>query len=452
MPDFLNEFEAFLDSHRLIPEKARILVGFSGGADSTALLDLLVRLAPERGWAIAAASVDHSLRPDSSQEIESLRKIAENFGPPFFFRKICLTGKGSIEAAAREARYAGLNEMAAVFSADFLALGHQADDQLETILLRLTRGAALTGLRGIPLFREQADGPKIVRPLLSFTRDRIEKYCLYRGLSPLVDPTNSEVFFSRNKVRLQVVPTLRDLNPKVAEVAAHNALVVAEEDDFLAGLAKRSFDDLAICQEKGISLENLKLLALPLAIARRVVALALSELLGGHRLFTAAHVERILKLAREGGKIDLLAGIEASFRFDRLFLVANRDLPPLPMEWNGIQVFEKWQIEAQTFQASDFSFFSFDSRAIAFDLDLLPEGLVWRKKLPNDRFFPWGHSKEHPLNRFLTRSRVDPMGRAQLLLLASGEEVFWVVGLRRSTLAPVSPSSRRILVLKASDV
>ncbi|HBN08127.1 MAG TPA: tRNA lysidine(34) synthetase TilS [Cyanobacteria bacterium UBA8530] len=451
MPDFLKEFEAFLDSHLFLPEKARILVGFSGGADSTALLDLLNRLAPARGWAIAAASVDHSLRPESAREIESLKGIVENFGLPFFTRKIQLTAKGSIEAAAREARYAALNEVASLFSFDFLALGHQADDQLETILLRLTRGAALTGLRGIPLSREQSNGPKIIRPLLSFTRERVERYCLFRGLSTLSDPTNSEAIFSRNKVRLEVVPALRELNPRIAEVAARNALILAEEDDFLDLLAKKEFAKMVVRRETGLSLDIPKIIALPVVLARRVMALALSELLGGHRLFTSAHVGRLLVLVGKGGKIDLLAGIEASVRFGRLFLREKNFLSPVAMERNGEFVGGGWRIET-ILSSSENPPFSLDSFSVAFDLDRLPEGLVWRKEGVKDRFSPWGHEKSHPLNRFLTRSRVDPIGRAQLLVLASGEEVFWVVGLRRSTLAPVTPFSRRILFLKASSV
>ncbi|HEY9856942.1 MAG TPA: tRNA lysidine(34) synthetase TilS, partial [Stenomitos sp.] len=183
--------------HRTLLETARryglfephetILVGCSGGADSLALAHALRAIAPEHGWRVAAAYVHHGLRPEADAEARELSARMQTWGMPFRIlhgdvaREAQRTGR-SPEEAARDVRYAALNGLAAEIGATALALGHHADDQIETVLWRLTKGSALPGLLGIPMTRLQTPGPRIVRPLLTLPRLEIEAYLRRHGL------------------------------------------------------------------------------------------------------------------------------------------------------------------------------------------------------------------------------------------------------------------------------
>ncbi|HEV7887408.1 MAG TPA: tRNA lysidine(34) synthetase TilS [Acidimicrobiales bacterium] len=236
----------------------------SGGADSLALLVLAV----EAGCRVTAVHVDHGLRPGSAAEADVVAAAADRFGAAFEARRAEVAPGPNLEARARAARYA-------VLPAD-AATGHTLDDQAETVLLNLVRGAGLDGLAGIPAGRP--------RPLLRLRRAETRALCADLGLSPVEDPTNDDWAFRRNRVRHELLPLLDAVAGRdVAPVLARQAALLRDEADLLDALA-RALDPA----------DAKALAAAPVALARRAVR----RLLSGEHPPDAAAVERVLAVAR----------------------------------------------------------------------------------------------------------------------------------------------------------
>lgn len=196
----------------LLPRDALILCALSGGGDSVALVHFLVA----QGFAVAAAHFDHHLRPSSGADARFAREFCQGLGVPFYLGGARVGDMpGNTEENARNARYAFLEETARKVGAARIATAHNANDNLETVLLHLTRGCGLQGLCGI-----QPRRGILVRPMLHTTRSAIAAYLEEHGLAYVTDPTNADDAYSRNRIRHQVIPVLETLNPRVAEAAA----------------------------------------------------------------------------------------------------------------------------------------------------------------------------------------------------------------------------------------
>ena len=191
-----------------------VLVACSGGPDSTALLHVLHRLRNELGITLCAASIDHGLRPESAAEVRQVGELAESLGVPFVAARVEVPTEGaSIQARARELRYRVLHEIAASQSATCIAVGHTQDDQAETVLARILRGAGIRGLGGIEARR--ADG--VVRPLIDCRREAVRAYAIERDVPFVDDPSNHQRAFERVRIRHEVLPALRTEDPRVVE-------------------------------------------------------------------------------------------------------------------------------------------------------------------------------------------------------------------------------------------
>jgi tRNA(Ile)-lysidine synthase len=208
-----------VDRRGVIVTGQHVLIACSGGPDSTALLDGLARLAPPRGWRLSVAHVDHGLRAGSAAEAEFVARLAADRELAFRALSVRVAPGGSLQDRARTARHAALRAEAARVGAAVIALGHTADDQAETVLMRVLSGASPAGL---PAMAERERG--LVRPLLRVWRDATIAYCAALGIDPLDDPSNSDPRFLRSRVRHQVIPALEAVFP-----GARRRLVVLAE-------------------------------------------------------------------------------------------------------------------------------------------------------------------------------------------------------------------------------
>ncbi|HKP55533.1 MAG TPA: tRNA lysidine(34) synthetase TilS [Polyangiales bacterium] len=222
----------------LIPRGARVLCACSGGPDSAALLYALAQLGPELGFGLEAASVDHGLRPDAAQDVECAGRQAAAVGVLFHGLRVQVGEGASLQAAARDARYAALLRLASERGAARVAVGHTRDDQAETVLARLLRGAGLAGLGAIDPCR--ADG--VIRPLID--SDRAEVHALARAqFSELAeDPSNLDLRFERVRIRAHVMPALLAENPRLTE---HLAALADEARDYRVPLETSALVALA---------------------------------------------------------------------------------------------------------------------------------------------------------------------------------------------------------------
>jgi len=281
----LDAFRRHLETSRLIPEGARVLVGYSGGADSTCLLHLLFRA----GVDIIAGHLHHGQRPEAEKEFKLCEAFCAEIGVPFAsgradVPKMAVDLKIGLEEAGREARYSFFRQAAFRLSCDLVATAHTRTDLVETMLFNLSRGCGLSGLAGIPEKREN-----IVRPLLPFSRLETRAYCEEHGLWYHDDPANEDLSFSRARVRMRVLPELRAINSAADENLARLAQIAEEEDGFLNGMAAAALEqsevplngDLAfLTKDCELALSRAKLESLPRVLFKRAVRLAV-EALGG---------------------------------------------------------------------------------------------------------------------------------------------------------------------------
>jgi len=230
MPDLLKQVKDTIRKHEMLSGGEAVVAAVSGGADSVVMLHALWSLRDELKLKIIVAHLDHGLRgAESRRDYLFVKGLARSMGLPFEGRRLkkgtLKAIGGSVQEAARNIRYEFLDEVARKFKAGRIILGHTLDDQAETVLMRLIKGASLSGLTGIPPKRE-----KYIRPLIETKRDDIEGYAGEAGLKFVVDSSNLEAKYLRNRIRLGLIPALKkEYNPKITETIARTAALLADD-------------------------------------------------------------------------------------------------------------------------------------------------------------------------------------------------------------------------------
>lgn len=298
----------------------RLLVAVSGGVDSTVLLHGLRELSQEFGLNLAVGHVNHGLRGDDSEADEqAVRALAGALGLDFAGRRVDPQGlregapssrRLALQEAARHLRYRALRAMAGELAADCVATGHNADDQAETVLLRVLRGTGPSGLGGIPMRSE--DGA-LVRPLLRVPRAAIETWARERGLSWREDRSNRSLRYARNRLRERWLPALaREFNPQLLRALGDLAEAQRRESEWLEAEAEREAAARFLLEGEALWIEVKDWGSLPEALARRLARRALHRV-GAGRSVTRRHLERMLHFIREArpqARLELPGGFE----------------------------------------------------------------------------------------------------------------------------------------------
>ncbi|MBI3599073.1 MAG: tRNA lysidine(34) synthetase TilS [Nitrospinae bacterium] len=291
---FLHKVLDCIGKYKMTAEGDTVIVGVSGGIDSITLLYSLHFLQDEIKCNLIAAHANHGLRGEQSdKEAEFVRKIASELKLPYVVEKLDVLGymneKGlSKQAAARELRYDFFERAAKQYSANKIALGHTADDQAETVLMRLLRGSGMKGIGGIRAVRacsERSESNKIIRPLIEIGRDEITEFAVEKGLRYVEDPSNLEQYYLRNKIRLNLIPLLKqEYNPNIIVQLKESAEIIRDEDDFLEDYCSSMLSDPTyppLCKGGGggVEIDAAKLKGLYIAIQRRIIRIALKKLM-----------------------------------------------------------------------------------------------------------------------------------------------------------------------------
>ena len=288
---------------RLIQPDGRVLVAVSGGADSVCLLTLLHEMR-ERvllpGIELRIAHVNYGLRGDESEEDEAfVRELGANLGVPVDCERVRLMPKsgGTLQSRARDARYAFFGRLLREHGMAAVATGHTADDQAETVLLWLMRGAGTGGLTGIPVTRVEG----IIRPLLGVTRQQVLDYLAFRRMPYRSDSSNGTPRYRRNRIRQEILPALRSLNPRIVEALARGVDILAADAAVLNGIERERWRAVAKEASSGlVVLDGDRLAAEPLGMQRRLVRRALAVVRHGQEGLTFRHVSDILERVLAG--------------------------------------------------------------------------------------------------------------------------------------------------------
>lgn len=321
-----KKFQAVVRDTNLFLPGDRVLVGFSGGPDSTALLLLLAGLRSVFSISLAALYVNHGLRPAAATaaDEEHVRNVCRALDVRLAIRRldvarVARARRTGVEDAARVCRHAALRTTAQRLAASRIALGHTADDQAEELLLRLVRGAGRGGLAGMRFIRDGL----LVRPLLSFRKQELLAFLRDRGVGFCHDESNDDLCFVRNRIRRRLLPFLAaEFNPNITTTLVHTADILRQEDELLARLAGQAAQEIVLrpADRPEIRLRRRRLLATPVALVRRVLEQVLIEL-GCPPRFEHVEAVRRLALAPPGKRLHLPRGLRVRGERDVLVLL-----------------------------------------------------------------------------------------------------------------------------------
>ncbi|MCW5874255.1 MAG: tRNA lysidine(34) synthetase TilS [Anaerolineales bacterium] len=423
-----------------------LVVGFSGGPDSAAMLHAL----QAGGWPLVAAHLDHGLRPESAAEAEAAGRVAAGYGVSFVSQRVdvaaqAVAAQESIEAAARAARYGFLFGAAEQHGAQAVLVAHTADDQAETLLMHLLRGAGPQGLQGMQthwLPNLWSAEVALVRPLLSTSRQAVLAYCEQHALVVQHDPSNQDPAFFRNKVRHELLLLMEQLAPGVKGRLAQTAALQAAEGEMLHAAAEAAWRrSLAAAGEGYIGLQRAALAAEPLALQRRVLQRAASLLRPGSAALNFMLVEQArAALQVSDGEQDWFDGLVLLAEGPRLWLaeryaVRAAELPAaawpqapeaeLPIEAPAVVTLGVWQLRLQAAPAAAAP----DADPYQAWLNVEPgTQLTLRRSRPGDRIALAGGTQK--LSDLFINAKLPRRARAAWPLLCVGDEIVWVPGLR----------------------
>ncbi len=459
----------------LLDQDRPVLVGVSGGADSLALMDGLHRL----GYPMAVAHLDHALRPESAVDADFVRQKAAELGVPFVsdrvdVREVAAKEKLSLEEAARNVRYRFLFEQARLSNAQAVAVAHHADDQVETVLMHFLRGAALSGLSGMPYRRVlpiwDADIP-LVRPLLDIWREDIEAYIEEIGWTPREDLSNTDTTYFRNQLRHELIPELAEINPRFKEVVQRMANVLGEEDHLLTNLADEAWVSCYMENTPERVVLNLRtFIKLEKGLQRRLLRRAVALLRPDLRDIGFEVIERGLGFVKDPSasrQMDLAAKLNLVALGERLIVTTwsaplpDDDLPMLPEPDFEASLMPGGEVELSNGWSITLMDRALDSEVDFDEIRNLPADDTWldaeavvlpmivRGKRPGETWQPLG-MKDHSqkLTDFFTNEKVPKHLRDRWPLVCTEWGVAWVAGLRPAEPYKVNPDTKRIMCLQ----
>ncbi|MEW6228795.1 MAG: tRNA lysidine(34) synthetase TilS [Bacillota bacterium] len=475
-PGFVEKVKSTMKRYGMVSPGDVVLVGVSGGPDSVALLHALWLLSEELCISLCVGHLNHELRGlDADEDARYVREFAKQLGLPVTVESKDVAGfasrsRMSIELAARLVRYDFYCRAAGAMAATKVALGHHVGDQAETVLLRLIRGAGTAGLAGIPPVRpiSSGGGLVVIRPLINLTRQEISSYCEENDLHPRMDASNLTCAYPRNKLRNELIPLLeRDYNPGIVRTLARTAELLREDDAFISSEVQRRVNHIVRTRScDRVVLDVDAILAEHVAIRRRVIRWAVGLLACGSEDLEFQHVEEVLDLARRGspGKsVDLPCGIRARRDYGELAIELRSPgdvAPAVPFEYKlsvpGITRLPEAGvvIEAEVFEAGDWPDLLTAVRRAGkgeayLDFDVVGRDIVARSRREGDRISPLGMNGSKKIKDLFIDEKVPGNMRDRIPVIVAGGKILWVVGVRMSGLARVTPGTCRVLRLAA---
>jgi tRNA(Ile)-lysidine synthase len=465
----------------LDPKKA-VLAGVSGGPDSLCLLGILL----EAGYRVIVAHFNHQLRPEAELEAASVSELARRLGLPFVsdcadVRSYAREQSLSLEEAARMLRYRFLFATAHQEAAQAVAVGHTADDQVETVLMHFLRGAGLPGLKGmeyrtiLPVFDPLIP---LVRPLLSLWRWDTEAYCLEHGLQPHFDASNANTAYFRNRLRHALIPELEKYNPRFKESLLRTAQALQSDHAVLQNVLEVAWKDVVV-EKRGawVAFDRSGLTKLGRGLRRNILRRAAEGLQPDNRDFGFEALERAAAFTEDpaGNQIDFINGLYLFAEKEKIYLAAyEADLPVAQWPQVGeeivirdplfgirnrgpesgelsVEMGNGWVLEVEERPGDDASWKgNADNWSAWLDADKIPAGeLVIRQRQPGDVFAPLGMGGQTTkVQDYFINIKIPRRARLHWPLVCAGGQVLWVVGYLIAHPLRITKKTERVLHLE----
>ncbi len=446
--------DSFIRQHQIFEPGTPVVAACSGGPDSLALASILHNLREVWDIRLCIAHFEHGIRGKASEEdAEFVRGFAGERGIPFYIGREDIPeyskrARLSLETAAREKRYAFLERTADTWGRGALiAVGHHRDDQAETVLMHLFRGSGVEGLAGM-----RPRSGRIIRPLLGVSRAEIEAYCKERSLEPRTDETNFSPDAGRNRVRLELLPAIRQYYPSVNDALCRLAAAQAETADFLRETAETVWD-AALERENGENLLRLEAFRRQPAAVRKAILRRMADEAGFRQSLGFQHYEALDRFCckgEPGKRLRLPKGGTAECRYGTAVLRQAEETPvswtDTPLSLSGITRIEALglTIHAAPWKIGDPVP---DSSAAVVDVDGLKPPIVVRKRRDGDSFRLENGGRQK-LKSLLIDRKVPRVLRDRIPIFTAGGEIFWVGGLRRAASALLTGNTERAAILR----
>lgn len=466
-----DTIDAILENECGLVKDRPIIAGVSGGPDSLCLMEML----RQAGYPLIVAYFDHQLRVDSHLDARMVEKTAGRLMLACVIDGADVRGyaeqyKLSIEEAARNLRYHFFFQLARRYNAQAVAVGHTADDQVETVLMHFLRGSGISGLKGMS-YRSiiqafDSDIP-VVRPLLNLWRDETVVYCAVHGLRPHYDSSNDSLNFQRNRIRHLLIPSLETYNPKFREAILRMSQTLKSDYTFVMETLEKAWGETVLAVEEGVVTFDADLLSnCSLGLQRNLIKHAMQMLHPGVDI-NFSILERATQLIAStapSASADLKAGLRMFREAKHIYICTQgAELPfdiwpqmPADTDTLGITLpgqiilaggwrmgCERWRLPALAREQAERNE---DQFQVWLDADELPDSLELRIRRPGDVFSPLGmedHSQK--LSDFLVNEKMPQRARDRWPLLCAGEEIVWVPGYRPAHRCRLTDSTKNIL-------
>lgn len=461
--DLFEKANAIIAEHRLLSRGDTVIVAVSGGADSTALLHLLAALRSEWNLTLVAAHLDHRLRPASADDARFAAQTAARLDVDAVVdgvdvRALARRRKLSIEEAGREARYALFARVARDRGAQRIATGHTLDDSVETVLMRLLRGDPWDALGGIPASRP-LDAAEVIRPLLAVRRDEVRAYLSGRSIPWREDPSNRDLRFGRNWIRLRLLPALAAEIPAGRDLFADFSRAVRAADHLLTDLAARRAGEIAAISPRSITMPVGEFRAHPRDLQRRMLRWAAAQVTGTPGGLPVVLEERGLRVAARGraGDVGDLRTVVVRMHYDVLEVTSPQ--PPvrrqeyrLPVPGTVTAEAFGVTLTAEIVAPAPIRSPSVQTHEVYLDAASVGRELRVRSWRAGDRMTPLGMRGKKKVQDLFTDDKVPRWERHRIPVVTDAQgRIVWIVGRRIAEAGRITGKTRRVVRLRARN-
>jgi tRNA(Ile)-lysidine synthase len=487
--DLEENVAAYCQEQNLITPGDKIVVGVSGGPDSLCLLALLKQMSLDQNLHLHVAHLNHGLRGQAADEDAAfIAQLAQSWNLPATIEKedvaaAAQKNKQGLEEAARQARYNFLVGVAQEIKASKIAVGHNANDQTETVLMRFLRGAGVTGLRGMlpatPLTNylvpeKKTSGlapPMLIRPLLNTPRAEIEAFCRAHNLEPRFDYSNQERTFLRNRLRHDLLPLLETYNPNIHQALQKTAGLMTADHEVLQKELDRAWRFVVKSESaQAISIDLHDWQILPLAMQRGILRLVVQTLRQSLYNIEFSHIDQaiaLLKKGRTGARLDLPHNMKLTIEYDTFTLADQSYQPPLPnlpylnkydrltIKIPGITLLphNRWYLHTNLLVAGALSEAHLKRNLpwrVYLDAAVVGASPILRSRQPGDIFHPFGlNGRRQKLKDFMINQKIPADRRNHIPLLVSEKgQICWICGWRIDHRCRVTAKTERVLAIE----
>ena len=452
--------EKTIEKYHMISIGDQIIVGVSGGADSCALLFFLCQIRKKYQLHLKAVHINHGIRGQEAYDDEQfVVKFCQSLEVPFRVHHINVLEEGKKrrlgeEETGRLLRYEIFQKEAEEMSNSKIAVAHHENDQAETVLMRLCRGAGLLGISGISPVRGN-----VIRPLIECSRNQIEEYCRIHHIDYRTDCTNLDRNYTRNRIRLELIPYLEEnLNPKAVSHIARSALLLREEEEYLTKIAQEKFSAMILQTGKDwMILSKKKLIAEPDVIKRRIIRLAVG-LQEKAESPTKEQTECVVKfLPSESEKrIDISNKVTVIITRETVWLGFKKEKAEKREYSYSVKLGEEMVLQEIgktaifTLKSKNYELYRDRIYTKVVDYDKIKNKLEIRTRQPKDRIYLKGVGNKKIKDLFID-SRIPKEERALFPLIADGNEIIWVPGLRVSEKYYVDAATKNFLCMEIRE-